>query len=335
MSKDKTHLPGSLWVIWTVIAFALVPALAAEENVTNLTHLQWASLIICFAPLIGAQITLGSPKAAEQTRAWLDQTSNSLFYTAGIIIALYVLSSILVRHFDPYTTVIFAFGVFATLGTLRQIEKGKTGLTWADAAIWLLIWIPLDLGWISNLWFGLDGFAYKWWAVMLSVMSVVGWYGFRRLPNLGYRLVPNRQDIITTMIAIVIFAALSIPLILASDKLIFPPASSLSALGLLTQFVSLFLTVAIPEELFFRGLLLNGLDQMLKHPWLSLLLSSLAFGMMHWNNASEPTMKIALCSIGTVVGLFYGWAYRRSGNNLFAPVIVHTLGALMWQLLMQ
>jgi len=335
MSNTKNSLPWGLWAIWTLIAIALVVAIAAEEDAANLTPLQWASLAIGFAPLIGAQMALGSPKAAEKTRAWLAQTRYPLLCTAGGIMALYILSALLAGHFDPYATAIFGFGAFATLGTLRQIGKGKPGLTWADAAIWLLIWIPFDLRWNYDLWFGLDGFAYNWWAIMLSVLTIVGWYGFRQLPNFGYRLIPNRKDIVTALTATAIFAAIIIPVGLAIDFLTFPPTTPLSAVALLTHFIGLFLTVAIPEELFFRGLLLNGLDQMLKRPWLSLLLSALAFGLMHWNNADDLTTKIAYCSLATVAGLFYGWAYRRSGNNLLAAVIVHTLTDLIWRFLFQ
>ena len=134
MSDTKPTLPWGLWAIWTLIALAILVALASEESATNLPPLQWASLAIALAPLIGAQRALGSPRAAYRTRAWPAHTRYPLPCTAGGITALYLLSALLAGHFDPYATVIFGFGAFATLGTLKQIEKGKSGLTWADAA---------------------------------------------------------------------------------------------------------------------------------------------------------------------------------------------------------
>ena len=146
MPTTKPSLPWGLWAIWTLLAVAIVAALvialAAEEDAAHLTALQWASLVIGLAPLIGAQMALGSPRAAGRTRAWLAQARYPLLCTAGGITALYLLSGLLARGFDPYAAAIFGFGAFAALGTLRQIEKGKSGLTWADAALWLLIWIP-------------------------------------------------------------------------------------------------------------------------------------------------------------------------------------------------
>ncbi len=176
---------------------------------------------------------------------------------------------------------------------------------------------------------------YNWWAIALTVAGVLGWHAFRGLPGFGYRLTPRRKDLGVALVLTVIFAAIVIPIGLAIDFLQFPPSQAPQWSAVVAAFVGLFLTVALPEELFFRGILLHGLDQMLRRRWLALLLSSLAFGLMHWNNAGDLTTKIAYVALATLAGVFYGLAYRRSGNNLLAPVITHTLVDLIWRFLFQ
>lgn len=326
--------PWRIWAIATLLSVALLVGVVIGEGET-ITPLGWASLLISLTPLLGAQLALGVPTAATQFKSWLQAQKNPVFPIAVFISALYLIGDLLAPGFDPYATLIFVTGTFAALGTLWQAKRGTAGISYADAAVWLLLWIPFDLRWNYDLWSGVDGFAYNWWAVALSVLAVVGWYGLRDLPNFGYRLIPNRRDIAVGLLALVIFAAIVIPVGLAIDFLTFPPSNPPTLSAILVGFIGLFLTVAIPEELFFRGILLHSLDQMSLPKWLNLLLSSLAFGLMHWNNADDLTTKIAYCALATVAGAFYGWAYRRSGNNLLAAVITHTLTDVMWGVLFQ
>ncbi len=333
--ESSPKLPWTLWGILTLISAGLVIMLIINEG-KDVTTLGWVSLILGFSPLIGAQLTLGSPRAAGQIRAWLQNTRRPLLSVAGGISALYLLSGLIVGSFDPYATVIFVFGAFAALGTLRQIQRGQPGLTWADAAVWLMIWIPFDLRWNYDLWYGPDGFAYNWWSVALTVLAVAGWYGLRELPDFGYNLAPTWKDIRATLIVVAGLLVIVVPIGLGIDFLTFPPTAPLDIVAILVNFTGIFLTVAIPEELFFRGILLHGLDQMYKkRPWVPLLLSSLAFGLMHWNNASDLMEKIAYCALATVAGLFNGWAYRRTGNKLLAPVLAHTLTDVIWVFVFQ
>ena len=60
--------------------------------------------------------------------------------------------------------------------------------------------------------------------------------------------------------------------------------------------------------------------------------SSLAFGLMHWNNISGLDMQITYVFLATLAGLGYGWAYKKSGNNLLAAILTHTLVDWIWKL---
>ncbi|MEN8173940.1 MAG: type II CAAX endopeptidase family protein [Chloroflexota bacterium] len=335
MNTDQSEkLPWKLWLVWVLFSSVLIVGVVSADGEANtMTPFEWAALVLGLAPLMAAQFVLGFPTAAAQVRARLRTARWPLLFPAGGITGLFLISGLMVEKFDPYATAIFGVGAFAALGTLRQIEKGKHGLGWADAAVWLLLWIPFDLRWNHDLWFGMDGFVYNWWAVAITILAVIGWYAFRELPDFGYRLIPNMRDLSVGLLTTAALLAIVVPIGLAVDFITFPPTELIEPLAVLVYFIGLFLTVAIPEELFFRGILLHGLDQMFKRRWVGLLISSLAFGLMHWNNAGDLSAKIAYCSLASVAGAFYGWAYRKSGSNILAPVITHTLVDLIWRVL--
>jgi membrane protease YdiL (CAAX protease family) len=119
---------------------------------------------------------------------------------------------------------------------------------------------------------------------------------------------------------------------LISGFLTFAVPENFNALKLTAEFVGLFLTVALPEELFFRGILLKGLEKVSSKKWVPMVVSSIAFGLMHWNNVSGLSTQITYVVLATLAGLGYAWAYKKSGNNLFAAMLTHTLVDWIWRL---
>ena len=331
MSTEARQIPWLLYLVFVVIGAGLaVILIVAEGDAGAMTPAGWAAVIIGFAPLIGAQLALGIPSAAQKVQAWLQATRRPLLHTGVGVTAIWLVVQLLSGEFDPYMTVVVGLGLVAALGALRQVERGQRGLTWVDMAVWLLLWIPFDLRWIYDL-----GGDYNWWSIAISVIAVIGWYGLRDLPDFGYRLVPRWRDIVIAVVATAVFAAIVIPIGLAIDFLTWPPSQPPQLVPALLMFVGIFLTVAIPEELFFRGILLHGLDQMTQRRWLTLLGVAFFFGLMHWNNVDDLTTQIAYTALATLAGIFYGWAYRRSGNNILAAAITHALVDVIWATFLQ
>jgi uncharacterized protein len=90
----------------------------------------------------------------------------------------------------------------------------------------------------------------------------------------------------------------------------------------------LLFTVALPEELYFRAILDAGLRRRLG-PVASLLLSSVLFGLMHWNNRSRLEDQLEYLLLATIAGLFYGLTFRKAG--LWAAVLCHALVDVVWK----
>jgi membrane protease YdiL (CAAX protease family) len=317
-----------LWFIWTLFGVALIYGISASDSKNNTISI--IANVISLSPLIGLMLALGSLKAAVQFNDWLKKEKNSMFYVAGGIALLFILPGILTFNFNPYYSVIFSVIVFTVFGVLKQVRNSEFTLTWADLALWMILWIPFDLRWSMDMISGVSE-TYAWWSVAISVIAVIGWNGYRAA-GIGFNLVPKFRDIGIALLGLVFIMAVVIPPGLLTGFLKFHIPESYDIPKLALHFVGLFLTVALPEELFFRGILLQGLEKKFNQKWIPLVISSLAFGLMHWNNVSGLSTQITYVSLASIAGIGYGWAYRKSGNNLLAAILVHTLVDWVWKL---
>lgn len=79
---------------------------------------------------------------------------------------------------------------------------------------------------------------------------------------------------------------------------------------------ALFVIVSGPiiEEICFRGLLLDGLLKTRCHPWAAILISAVAFGLVHGLWAPFVT--------ATLFGILAGWLYWRTGS-IIPGLIIH------------
>lgn len=318
----------ALWISWTLFGAVLMYIVTVSDS--NNSIISIIAKVVSLSPLLGLMLALGSPKASRQFNDWLRVNKNSIYYVAGGISLLFAIPGLLTGDFNPYFTIIFAFIVVAVFGALKQVREEKFTLNWIDVALWILLWIPFDLRWYNEMQPNLD---YTWWSVAISVIAIIGWYGYRGA-DIGFNLVPKFKDLGIALLALIMIMALVIPPGLATGFLSFAIPESFDIPKLAAHFIGLFLTVALPEELFFRGILLRGLEKVFSKSWIPMAISSLAFGLMHWNNAGDLSTQITYVSLATIGGLGYGWAYRKSGNNLFAAILVHTLVDWIWKLLL-
>jgi CAAX protease family protein len=89
-----------------------------------------------------------------------------------------------------------------------------------------------------------------------------------------------------------------------------------------------FLLIAIPEEMFFRGILQNLLETRVgRKP--SLFLTAILFGLAHFNKGAVFNWRYVL--LATIAGVFYGRAWRER-RQLLASVITHAAVDVVWSL---
>jgi membrane protease YdiL (CAAX protease family) len=82
-------------------------------------------------------------------------------------------------------------------------------------------------------------------------------------------------------------------------------------------------SAAVGEEILFRGFLLHQFTGILgsgrRAQWVSIVTSSVIFGLAHL--IQGPSGVLSTC----VIGLIFGWAWFRSGRNLWATILAHAL----------
>ncbi len=317
-----------LWFIWTLLGAVLIYGVVASDIKNTLITIIATTLSI--APLLGLMLALGSEKAWQQFSQWQKKNRNSVIYISGGLTTLFALPGLLTVTFNPYSTTIFAFLTLSVFNSLKKLENDSFALSWTDIALWIILWIPFDLRWSMSLHPMLD---YTWWSIAISVIAIIGWRGYRNA-DIGVNLVPKFKDIYIALVSLFMIMVVIVPPGILTGFLKFKIPESFPVAKLSAHFIGLFLTVALPEELFFRGLLLRGLEKVSSKKWVPMVVSSLAFGLMHWNNISGLSMQITYVSLASIAGLGYAWAYKKSGNNLLAAILTHTLVDWVWKLIL-
>ncbi len=308
---------------WSVTFWEAGPATASNVVLLiSLTLLFWPWLL------------LGRPEIKEWLQEDVGLYANREFAWATIPLLGILLCGLSIGRVDfpAFATLIIA--VLFAIFLLNNYGVGHRGLTLADLFILALLWVPFDYRWTYAIWPGPDKLNYSGPSVLLVVITVYLFVVLRRLPDVGYNLIPSWKDIKVGIIATLVFAAIIIPIGLLTHFLRFPPSNPIMLTGVILGFVGIFLTVAVPEELIFRGILQNGLAKdflnMTKLDaqsarWTALLVASIIFGLFHWNNSHDPLYVI----FASIAGLFYGWAYIK-GDSIWAPALAHTLVDLIW-----
>jgi hypothetical protein len=240
----------------------------------------------------------------------------------------------------PYGVYAAGTGAFETAAFLRLVlyvglpallvhrgrERKGPGLF--DLLAVLVVWLPFDLRLLENIWVWPEGQgAYGLQTVMAVDLAVLLFVLVRGIEGIGYRFQLSRDGACAALVSFALFSAVAVPLGLGIEFIRYDP-DRFDAVGLIGSFLAIFLFIGIPEELLFRGLIQNFLDQWLGKGWTSLLVASIVFGAAHLDNDRPPNFAYAL--MATIAGVFYGGAFRRTGG-LMAPALVHALVDTVWR----
>ncbi len=160
--------------------------------------------------------------------------------------------------------------------------------------------------------------------VFLYILAATG-----RFRTLGLSFQPLPRDLSTVASNLVIFSLVAIPLGLITHFL----TLRFSAPGVgevLGQMFTIYLFVALPEEILFRGTLLTYLDEALRWPAAATLIaSSLLFGAAHLNNLPDAGWYFVLAAFA---GVFYARTYLKT-KNVGTAATLHTAVNLIWALI--
>jgi hypothetical protein len=204
------------------------------------------------------------------------------------------------------------------------LESSKS-FAWQDCVVLLTIAAVLEARIFSGAWpySGLGSLPKLYLAdVALYLYLVV-----RRLHGVGFSFVPRLNDIKIGVREWLFFLPIALGLGFATHFIWFVPRHP-SVGHVVGALLVTFLLTAIPEELFFRGILQNLLEPRVGRMW-ALVVTACLFGLSHFHKGAAFNWRYVM--IAAVAGIFYGRAWRAR-RRLFASSLTHTLVDVVWGL---
>jgi membrane protease YdiL (CAAX protease family) len=162
---------------------------------------------------------------------------------------------------------------------------------------------------------------------MMANVALYCYLVIKPIGGVGYELRPELQDLKTGLREFLFFA----PIVLLLGFV----AGFLHWHGLLAKprqfpaaWIFTFFFVALPEELFFRGLLQNLLERHFSRIT-ALFIASVLFGLSHFNKGAAFNWRYVL--LATIAGIFYGRAWRAR-HRLAASSTTHATVDAVWSI---
>lgn len=342
--KKPAATAGALLIL-AAVGEAIVLA-QAEINA-----LRAGAFFIYFALVLAAFVALTESSFVRRLRTWATHSAILALALPFLLLVPYEIYALGTETFTWWGTGKFAaYIAVPTLLLLPDRHRRAERVGWRDFAAMLALAIPVGAHWLRGIWM---------WPVDLyffrPLNSVcIGAYAFlvlRNLDGVGYRILWRKRDLVDALANFAGYALVGIPLGLALgfihphfQSIITSPVSlsffgrpetfmvsgNLILLGRVAfQFVGIYITVALPEEFLFRGVLQNFLMKSFRgrrHELYGLLLASVIFGAAHLHHAPVPNWRYMI--MATVAGIFYGNAFRtrkRTSASAFTHATVDTV----------
>jgi membrane protease YdiL (CAAX protease family) len=296
-----------------------------------------AAVLESVALLLGAFVGLTEPAFIKQLRLW---AAASTVLAAGLPLLLLVPYLIFALGTRTFSLIAFAkliaYILVPTALLLPDRARHREPLNWRDVLAMIALAVPVAAHWLQGIWI---------WPQDLYVFQpifcvLVGGYVFmvlRNLEGVGFRLVWRKKDVSDALLNLLAYAILAIPLGIMLNFIHPHPTAALTRAGsmgpaanFLFLFIGIYLTVAIPEEMLFRGILQNILGRTIQsgRPGIyGLLIASVVFGLAHLHHAPVPNWRYAI--LATLAGIFYGNVYRTR-RRLCASALTHALVDTIW-----
>jgi membrane protease YdiL (CAAX protease family) len=324
-SGARTIVTACVGYALLLVAFWLVAVhFAVEERI----HGHMASSFTAFALLLAPYWFFGFGAAEILQRVLTNRALRVL--VAGLFLLPYLVFSLprgQFRWIDALVLFSIPVGIAALFEFLPPggVRPAINKLCWQDVLALAVVGLPVEFGWIRGSFPqpGLSALP----KILLVDSALYAFLVVRRLKGVGYDFRVRARDLVIGLRECAFFAPIVISLGIGIGFITphrgIPSAASASAALVVTFFF-----VAIPEELFFRGLLQNLLEPRIGYRGSSLV-TSVIFGLSHFNKPLPFNWRYVL--LATIAGVFYGraWHDRR---RLLSSATTHTLVDVIWSL---
>ncbi|MBI1789735.1 MAG: CPBP family intramembrane metalloprotease [Acidobacteria bacterium] len=165
--------------------------------------------------------------------------------------------------------------------------------------------------------------------LMLIRLTAMVMLEVREVGGVGFGFLPSARDWKVGLRYFAYFAPVGLPAGMLLGVLHFTPEWKEVPFAPLV-FLGALWVVALSEELFFRGLLQQWLQDWTGRPALALALASVVSGACHLGFRGFPNWRFAL--VAAIAHGFYGRAYQ-AGGGIRAAMVAHALTVTLWRTL--
>lgn len=282
--------------------------------------LNFARAFVSFAWLLAPLWFFGFGAAEPLKRL----NSGAKMLGAGALAVPYIIFAAGTLEFQ-WRAALIAIALPVLLAAFLELPRLPQAMTWRDVAVLGIVVAAYYFRWLHGLWPhpALSFFSKLFLADIVAYCFLV----VRRLEGAGYSLNPSWSAL---MVGIREWA-FYLPVAFIIGELtgfiyfhaVLPSFGKMLAAVLITS-----LLIAVPEELFFRGVLQNLIETRLGKN-LALVIASLLFGLSHFNHGAVFNWRYVL--LAGIAGIFYGRAWREQ-RQIFAAITTHTLVDVVWSL---
>jgi membrane protease YdiL (CAAX protease family) len=286
-----------------------------------------AAAIAALVLLLLPYFLLGTTALSQQLGTWIESRPPRALVLIGLPLLPYVVYASGTGSFS-WLALLTLFG-FVSLPLVLLLSARRSGAPprWQDALAVLAVWLPVELGGLQAVWpWPAGAGAYTLCAILGVDVALVLFVSVRRLEGVGYSFAIRRIDLRAAFWNFLVFFCVAVPIGLATRFIVIADHPS-DLLRFASRFLGIFLVIAVPEELLFRGLIQNLLQRVFPETY-ALLVAALIFGASHLNNGPVPDWRYVL--LASIAGVFYGRAYRSSGG-LMAACLVHAAVDTVWR----
>jgi uncharacterized protein len=316
----------------TLAALALLFAWYARIELRKypLSPLEIVAIYLCLLLLFALYLAPGFPAPRRFLVTMLSgplRVPLSAALATVLLLIPYLISCLGTGDFRP-----IALGKLAALAAVPLMlfaiapvrDRGR--LNWQDVIVLLWLMLPVLFGWIAGIFLrpvNLD--------FMTRVFLVaVGSWSFliiRGIENSGYEFAFSFTILGDALINFALFSIIAIPLGRAMRFITWNPQWRGPG-AFAFDYLTIFLFIAVTEELFFRGLIQNLLEGSLASRKAAQAITAVLFGFSHILHAPYPNWRYVI--LATIAGWFYGPAYRKH-RSLMASATTHALVDTLWR----
>ena len=287
-----------------------------------------AALFESLALLLGAFVAFTYTDFVHRLRKWALASRRLAILMPFVLVVPYLILAFSTDTFSFRALAkLAAYIAVPTLLLLPDRVHSVERASWRDFAAMLSVGLPVSAGWLQGIWIWPEDI-YVFRPIFCVCVGAYAFLVIRNLKDAGYKLVFKKGDVTEGGLNFIAFTILAIPLGLTLH-FIHPHAHHVGIPGFVADFVGTYLSVAIPEEFLFRGILQNLLVKTFKGPrrgQYGLALASVIFGLSHLHHAPVPNWRYAI--LATLAGLFYGNVWRvqkRTSASAFTHAMVDTV----------